>query len=947
MTRMTVVMFCTAVVAGSLWSGHAAASPVVPGYEQLKASGKSDAVMRGELLISELNCLSCHTASDAVAARIGTKPAPDLSNAGARLTPQYLRKYLTDPHGVKPGATMPDIFHASEAKSRDGAVDFLVNYLVSRGGPIKLDESSANSSMVSSGEKLFHSLGCIACHAPAADANKTKVPSVPLANLAEKTTLAELTKFLMDPAAIRPGGRMPSFRLGRDEAANLAAYLLRDQLDNPQNKAGKPSKQPGMAWEYYEDGMSANAPDWSKMKPKVTGVAPDFTLNPSGNKHRGDNFAYRYTGTLHIEKPGKYTFWTGSDDGSELFIGDKQVVKNWGAKPYSEVHGDIELDAGDYPLTVTYWEVGGQEQFDVHWRGPGIKKKSAIPTGVLSAEGGTPMLPLNSEPDFAVDAQKAQMGERMFTMLKCVQCHSQGQQASAAPAPPFARKAPAFADLNVDNAEGCLGDKIRKAVPKYGFSDDQKADIKAALAARAKLNQKRGPHDAALYTLATFNCIGCHNRDGVGGPGEVREKLFDTTIKIDLGDEGRIPPTLTGVGSKLRADAIEKIVFNGELHVREYMATRMPTFPREAASALVDTLVAADFKPGDDTKPEFDQKSVAAGRRLVGVSPSPSKSGLGCINCHNVAGQTSIGIPGIDLATVHDRLNPGWFKRWLANPVEVKPGTRMPGFWAGASIFPDVLGGDAGKQQEAIWNYLSLGKSMPLPAGFSAMSAKNNELVPLDVPVMYRTFVDGASPRGIVVGYPEKVNIAFDANVVRLAEIWRGRFWDPSNTWTGRSGGFGKPLGTDVMDMPNGPAIAFLESEDQPWPNPDIKKERNVGGDFKGYRLDKERRPIFHYNLKGVDIEEALIPQLKQGGVTLMRRFTVDAPSDPSGLYVLVAEGKKIAKDGDAFVVDGGKLTVTVVKAADNARIREVGGTQQLVIPATKKNAVIEVDYKW
>jgi len=945
MMRTTSVAALWVMLVGCVWVSAATASPVVPGYEQLKASGKSDAVMRGELLLGELNCLMCHDADAGVKARINTKGAPNLSDVGARLTPQYLRKYLVDVHGTKPGTTMPDIFHASEGRAKEGAADFLLHFLVAQGGPIRLDQSSGAESIANQGKKLFHEVGCVACHAPEGGKD-TKVPSVPLTGLATKTTVDALAKFLMDPAKIRAGGRMPSLRLTRGEANAIAVYLLRDQLNNPQNEKAKPASQPGIAYAYYESKMGSGTPAWDKLKPKATGVAPTFTIKPKGLKRRNDNFAFRFTGTLHIDKPGKYTFYTTSDDGSELFINTTKVVNNGGVHGMQEKKGSIELDAGAHAIAVTMWEVGGGEGLNVHWQGPGIKKKQPIPPGVLTAEGGMPMLPLESEPGFAVEGRKAEMGARMFTMLKCIKCHSDGMPAGAAP--PFARRRaiPSFEQLNVNNPEGCLGNNIRKAVPNYKLTAEQKSDILAALAARNTLSQPRNPADDALYHVAAFNCLACHQRDGVGGPGDVREKYFETNVKIDLGDEGRIPPTLTGVGSKLKTEALTAIMFEAKLHVRPYMATRMPTFHKPASIGVAKALVAADRKPDDLKSPPFTEQSVHAGRRLVGVSPIPAKSGLGCINCHNMAGRKSIGIPGIDLATVHARLTPGWFKRWLAQPQVVKPGTRMPGFWApGAKLFPDVMGGDPEKQHEAIWNYLSLGETMPLPAGFSAMANKN-EIVPVDTPVMYRTFMQDTSPRAIVIGYPEKVNAAFDGNLVRMAKVWKGRFWDPSNTWTGRSGGFGKPLGTDVRDLPTGPALAFLDSGADPWPNPDIKKARDVGGDFRGYRLDKNRRPVFRYVLNGVSIEEAMIPQLQQGGVTFLRRFKIDAPNNPEGLYLLAGEGKKIQKNGDAYVVDDGQMTLKV-RADDAPTIRESEGRQQLVIPVSKKQTTIEVEIQW
>ena len=67
-----------------------------------------------------------------------------------------------------------------------------------------------------------------------------------------------------------------------------------------------------------------------------------------------------------------------------------------------------------------------------------------------------------------------------------------------------------------------------------------------------------------------------------------------------------------------------------------------------------------------------------------------------------------------------------------------------------------------------------------------------------------------AGSRAIGVGYPEKANLAFDANDVRLAMIWQGAFIDAARHRTGRGVGFEKPLGGNVVKLPAGPEFAHL-----------------------------------------------------------------------------------------------------------------------------------------
>ena len=80
-----------------------------------------------------------------------------------------------------------------------------------------------------------------------------------------------------------------------------------------------------------------------------------------------------------------------------------------------------------------------------------------------------------------------------------------------------------------------------------------------------------------------------------------------------------------------------------------------------------------------------------------------------CIKCHK-----SNPDPGLtasflapDLLMAKDRLRPQWVVDWLRDPQALQEGTMMPGYFPdGQSPLPDVLGGDAKKQVEAIRDYL-------------------------------------------------------------------------------------------------------------------------------------------------------------------------------------------------------------------------------------------------
>ena len=917
----------------------AAAPPVVPGYERLRDDAKAPPAQLGQVLLGELNCAQCHVAPPA-AKRILTKGAPDLSDAGARLTPQYLRKYIANPHAAKPGATMPDLFHASDPQAAAGAVDYIVNYLVSLGGPIKPADEEGGQAVVEAGQKLFQTVGCLACHAPQNDA-ALKSPSIPLpVDLAAQTTVDQFKAFLLDPVRRRPGSRMPKLGLSDDEARQIAVYLLRDQMTNPQLAKAPPARVHGVQYDYYETAVpNAGLRAFSRLVPQAKGHLDHFSLDVPNR--RGEEFAIRFTASISIPRDGKYTFYTTSDDGSRLYVNSRPVVNNDGDHSLSERQGSIDLTAGEHPVTVTYYQRGGDAELKVEWSGPGLGRQE-IARDALFRPAGSPMIPLESEP-FTVDPQKAEMGGRMFAMIGCASCH-------AIPKNPSTRLTKPLAELDLNSDTGCLGTHVGKGVPNYDLTDDQRQAIKAALSDRAALERSFDPQEQVIHTMAAMNCFACHVRGGVGGPTPDRNDAFVMTSQFDMGDEGRVPPRLDHAGQKLLPQAMDQIIFEGKLRVRPVLATRMPIWGRQALGQIVDAFQQAD-QTSEPTAPAFSEQGVKDGRQLVGIN-----RGLGCVNCHSMNGVKSLGMPGPDLGTVHERIKFGWFHQWLDNPPSLVPATRMPQFWPGhVPAYKDVADGTEDGQVAAMWTYMSLGRLMALPAGL--VPTNGYELVPSDAPIVHRTFMAGVGPRAVLVGFPEMVHVAFDADGVRLAKAWRGKFFDARGMWEGRGGGWLGPLGTDVIDMPGGPSFAFLEQPDTPWPviaetqgPPANEKYRNVGGRFKGYELDKQERPTFHYVLNGVDIHEQPVPVLKTARAVLVRKFTLSTRQPVSNLYFLAATGKKIEQKSPGVWLIDDKLTITLSQADRlDPRLRDSVAQKQLLVPLRFVNgeASFDVEISW
>jgi len=123
-----------------------------------------------------------------------------------------------------------------------------------------------------------------------------------------------------------------------------------------------------------------------------SGILNNISLAPAGSVTT--NFGFLYLGRIHIPKSGTWTFYTSSDDASELFINGYKwanvVVNNNFQQGQTQRSGTISLTAGDYPFYVSYEQSGGGFAMAVSWSntGAGIAQ-SAIPDSAFAYAGWT------------------------------------------------------------------------------------------------------------------------------------------------------------------------------------------------------------------------------------------------------------------------------------------------------------------------------------------------------------------------------------------------------------------------------------------------------------------------------------------------------------------------------------------------------------------------------
>ncbi len=884
---------------------NADAHPIVPGFERFYADAESDTVKGGRLLLGELNCAGCHMPEAGQEAAVPRKQAPILDTVGSRVRRSYLRKFLRNPKAIKPGTTMPNLLAALPEAERNEKIEALVHFLASTGA---LKQERLDRRSIAPGKQLYHQVGCVACHGSRDDqgnAAKLFPTSVPLGDLRSKYSLASLAVFLENPFAFRPSGRMPGI-LNHDEAKQVANYLLQAQ-----SLAEAPAN---MTYAYYE-GSWDTLPDFATLKPLATGRASGFDLNLA---QRPNDCALRFEGYLRIDRSGDYRFHLTSDDGSKLVLDDKLAVSNDGIHAASTVSETVKLTKGTHKLTACVFNGGGEFELHVEIEGPGMGRQDLAPLVTLTPEGNPKpaVKPHNPEEDddFALKPELVEKGRELFASIGCVSCHqlSNGGKPIASTG-----KAPALNQLH--GTGGCLAAEPEKGLPYYSLNAIQRGALAAAL--KSPSAAKPAAEEIITQTMMTLNCYACHQRGKLGGVEEGVNAFFVTT-QPEMGEEGRLPPPLHDAGAKLRPDYLQHI-FDQGAHDRPYMHTRMPRFGAGNVPGLIEALATADKgKVEPVAKVTFSEpmnRVKAEARKMCGGNS------LGCIKCHTFAGQRAEGVQGIDMLLMPRRLQHDWFYRYLLDPQKLRPGTRMPTAWTGGmTVLPDVLGGSTAKQIDSIWIYLQDGGRAALPLGLRKDSIP---LIPDKEAIVYRNFIEGAGPRGIAVGYPEKANLAFDANDLRLALIWQGDFLDALRHWSDRSAGFEPPLGDNVIHLGTGVAFAVLAKDDQAWTS---RSAKELGYQFRGYRTTTDGRPTFLYTCCGARIED--FPNAIPGGSSpsLRRVLTLTADKPVANLWFRAAVADKIESVAKGTYRINGEWTM---KLDIEAKLRKSGGKMEVLVP--------------
>ncbi len=358
-------------------------------------------------------------------------------------------------------------------------------------------------------------------------------------------------------------------------------------------------------YSYYE-GSWNQMPDFSKLKPVITASTDRIDVSL---RKKNDQFGFRFEGFLKIETPGDYTFHLGSDDGSTLKIDGKMVVDHGAIHGYSVKSGGTRLEKGYRAVVIDYFEQAGEERITAEFEGPEVKRQALA--GALSFVKDVPEF---EDLRLAIDSDLVAKGRQLFASVGCAACHQIKEDGENVSSNLTA------VDLAAAKAsKGCLAKQPSGNAPRYSLTTTQRQALNAVLSSEKEKDAAGVVH----ATLVSLNCYACHERNKTGGISADHNPLFVTTVP-EMGDEGRIPPRLTGVGAKLTRKWMEGVFADGA-NDRPYMLTRMPRFGAANLNHLQPLMARLDKLEG---LPEIDFADSASvvkrhGRRTVGPKGLP------------------------------------------------------------------------------------------------------------------------------------------------------------------------------------------------------------------------------------------------------------------------------------------------------------------------------------
>jgi mono/diheme cytochrome c family protein len=359
------------------------------------------------------------------------------------------------------------------------------------------------------------------------------------------------------------------------------------------------------------------------------------------------------------------------------------------------------------PLREAKWTTKGLEEFLLH-----PDKRYAwtrMPDFKLTAEEASQLAAflISRAAELPAGHGDPERGQALISKSGCLNCHTLNAF-NEAPHP----------DMR-DLTKGCLS---REPSIDFGFSEEQRSSLRAFLSTdRASLKREAMP-EYAQRQIRSLQCAACHRRDGADDVWSTHADEAEALVEKKEEEEepetkrDQTRPSLTWAGEKLKPEWMAAFL-SGEIPYkpRPWLTARMPAFRARAKGVAQGLAMDHGCAPASDPEPKPDPEAAKIGRQLVARA-----NGFACVACHQIGDVKPVGlfeVEGLNFKYARARLRKDYVLRWLRSPIRVEPGSKMPQMAdaEGKTPLREILGGDAARQFEAIWQYLLEGEDIHPP----------------------------------------------------------------------------------------------------------------------------------------------------------------------------------------------------------------------------------------
>ena len=572
----------------------------------------------------------------------------------------------------------------------------------------------------SRGRQMVEELGCFGCHnLPGFE----KVPKVgpDLTRIADKVDPSWLLRWVKDPKAYLPKTKMPNFGLSDDDAMNITAYLLSASQPMPELRGGFKA---GASIERGREIVSKVGCLGCHRVAELDAKAPPTEAAPASPP------AEAAAEPPQGEQGGTPGVATGEKGGVVAIPAKSRVI----APPPQPENQDYAPDLSRIAskLVSADWLfawVKNPKHFRPTTRMPNLRltddEARAVTAYLMTLGVKRQVAGVDQE---VRKAERITAGERLIRKRGCFGCHDmKGFETAEKIAPDLSnfghkrllelffgeavevkRTWEDFTLEKLKNPQIFATERVEQLMPNFGFTDEQARTLRVFLKSlsthrvQPQFVKRLSDEELAVRNgrslVKRYNCNGCHVIEGQGG-----------AIAAQYADKAKIPPPLE-VGALHEGEKVQAawlFQFLGRpTPLRPWLDVRMPTFGVSNDEATTLTKYFATM--GRQQIPyeyvvlkEPTAEHMRAGRQLM------SKDYFDCFSCHQQGDRKPEGPPegwAPDLSLAKRRLRPIWIAKWLKDPQQIQPGTKMPSYYPGGP--DDVLGGNEDRQIQAIADYL-------------------------------------------------------------------------------------------------------------------------------------------------------------------------------------------------------------------------------------------------